>query len=78
MDKVITREMVQQELYELRRQIETGTRRHSYNASDRETAWYILARDHFPELLPIIDEVCGRVMPGTTTFYQRQEACVNA
>jgi len=78
MDKVITREMVQQGLHGLRQQIETGTRRHCYNASDREMAWYILARDYFPELLPIIDEVCDRVMSGSNTFYQRQEACVSA
>lgn len=70
MDKLITRTIVQKGLEDLAGRITASGKMGSYNAMDHELAWYVIARDWFPDLLPIVDGICSRRMAGGgTTFY---------
>ncbi len=69
--QTISPEMVIDGLRSLAKEITFS--KQSYNPRENEMMWYTLAKEFWPELLYIIDEVSDRMLPsGGATFYKKK------
>jgi hypothetical protein len=67
---VVDKLFIRGEMMKLRWTIMSYWRSGSYNPSSLEHAYYMIAKEHYPDLLSIIEEVSSRYSPsGGATFY---------
>ena len=68
--QTINPEMVIAGLRNLAKEIVSS--KQSYNPRENEMMWYTMAKEFWPELLYIIEEVSDRMLPsGGATFYKK-------